>query len=70
MAAPVDPKRVASLIEQAFDENVKGLSMAKWAQVSGGQGVDDAMGGYGRALEKIKLLRERQIDEAAKVFGG
>jgi hypothetical protein len=68
VADTVDPKRAASLIEEAFDENVKGLSIAKWAQVSGGQSIDAAMTGFGPALTKIKELRDRQLAEVPKVF--
>lgn len=43
--------------------------MAKWTQVSGGQSIDAAMGSFDQHLAKIKILRERQLAAAAKVFG-
>jgi hypothetical protein len=62
-------KRAQAALEEAFDDNVKGLAMAKWAQVSGGQAIDAAMSGFDQHLIKIKTLRERQLEAAAKVFG-
>lgn len=61
--------RAQAAIEKAFRENVKGLAMAKWSQVSGGQSIDAAMSSFDQHLAKIKILRERQLASAAKVFG-
>ena len=62
-------KRAQAALEEAFDENIKGLALAKWAQVSGGQAIDAAMSAFDQYLIKIKTLRERQLEAAAKVFG-
>ena len=62
-------KRAQAALEEAVDENIKGLGMAKWAQVSGGQAVDAAMNGFDKHLEKIKQLREHELAVAAKIFG-
>lgn len=63
-------ERAAKAIEEAFDENVKGLAMAKWAVLSGkASTIEEAMKDFGASLKMLTDLRKRELAEAAKVFG-
>lgn len=61
--------RVASLIEDAFDGDVKLLASAVLPKVTGGTSLIQAEIGFKVALAKLKEIRERQLADAAEVFG-
>lgn len=61
-------KRIASAIEEAFDEDVKLLARAVLPKVTGGQSIIGAEQGFQDGLAKLLDVRERQLADAVKVM--
>lgn len=60
--------RVAGIIEQAFDEDVKEVARAVLPKVAGGEALVQAEEGFRDILVKLKAIRERQLADVAEVF--
>jgi hypothetical protein len=63
--------RARKAIEAAFDDNVKNAATQELFRLSGKMStIDELMPSFDVALGQIRELRERQLAEVPKVFGG
>lgn len=61
-------ERVASLIEEAWEEDVKEIARAVLPKVAGGDSIIHAEGGFKEALRRVLEVRKQQLADAADVL--